>query len=75
MGNFLKAILDFIKVIIEALVVIALVIILLWLPNPSIPGVHGIWKFLLDLLGTLLFFELVKLIYRAGKQKASSNAL
>jgi hypothetical protein len=75
MRNFLKGILDFIKVIIQALVVIALIITLLWLPNPSIPGVHGIRKFLLDMLGTFLFFELVKLIYRAGNKKASSDAL
>ena len=77
MRNFLKGVLDFVKLVLQALVVIALIITLirLWLPFPSIPGVHGIWKFLLDVLGAVLYFELFKLIYAACNKKASGNTL
>ena len=71
MRNFLKVIGDFFKVTLQMLGVLALIITLLWLLNPVIPGVYGTWELLLAVPSYFVFFWLVKWISKGGKNEAS----
>lgn len=70
----MKSLLSIAKFALDLVGFLALMITLLWLLNPSIPGVHGIWQDLVQILGILGFFELVKWIYKWTDKKGSVKA-
>jgi DMSO reductase anchor subunit len=53
---------------------LGLMILLIWLLNPFLPGVHGIWQDILGLVTGFLFYWVVAQIYKAGKKKASDHS-
>jgi hypothetical protein len=64
------------RIALDTIGFLALMVVLLWLLNPVIPGVHlhGFWNFLLGSLGMLGFYELAKWIHKSGQKKASIKA-
>ncbi len=76
MFHTVKSLLYAAKLSLDIIAFLALMIALLWLLNPFIPGVHlhGFWDFLLSALGMLGFYEIAKWVHK-GKKKDSVQTL